>query len=642
MSSVSEAVPNLEQLKRRCLFTPCVSKQHLHDWIQVYLGFDIPDCIIHPDSNSSPMDSMWEVYSKALKNDDPSFARVLCYAARESFKTLCAAILEVLSIVHLGRSVAHMAAIESQASKAVSYVKDCFSKPYIRDFVVGDNKRRLEFVRYYNPVTGESIPQKEWAALTEPEKARYEVHKNYLAIVICTLQGANSEHVPFFVIDEVDVVDDPRAYKEAQMIPSSMNGLDPITLLTSTRKFSWSIVQKEIDRADKTGLHVRHWNLIDVTQACPKDRHRPDLPRLPIYRSDKLLRAVSEDEFKVLTPEEQEHGQYVRDEGFTGCLQNCSLFAMCQGRLATHQKSKSPMLKKITDVITKFKTVGTDPEMAKAQLLCFKPSTEGLIYPRFNRDTHTLTASQMAEMITGEAHPKNLTKPQLIELMRQHEVKFYSGMDFGYTHNFAVVTAAISGNRCFVFDVIAAPQLELEQKIVACERIKDLQPQIFADPESPGEIKTFRRKGFIMRPWTKYKGSVRDGIQVVRSKLMPAIGDPQLFLLKGDDGCDLLADRVSAYHWLTDAAGNPTDVPSDELDDECDALRYMVMNVFAPKGKVTVAPEEEVKKKAAAALEQYPQDNWMEKWLQENMAGGNAPAPEVTTRGKKGNFHWDI
>jgi hypothetical protein len=49
---------------------------------------------------------------------------------------------------------------------------------------------------------------------------------------------------------------------------------------------------------------------------------------------------------------------------------------------------------------------------------------------------------------------------------------------------------------------------------------------------------------------------------------------PEMYFLKDDDGCDLLFSRLSKYHWVLDAAEKPTDVPDEEDDDECDALRY--------------------------------------------------------------------
>lgn len=636
---MSEPLPSDDEIKRKALFVPCDSKEALHRWIRTYLHLDIPDCLVDPQSTASPMDVIWEIYDKALRNDDPDFSRVLAYASRGSFKTLGAAILEVLAVVHLQRDVAHMAAIEGQAHKAQSYVKKFFNKPFLREFVVGNNKRELQILRYHDSTTGDNLSQDKWLALPgEAEKDKYQEIKKDVKIVVCTMAGANSDHVPFFVVDEIDVVPNVQAYEDSKMIPDPIDGINPITLLTSTRKFSFGLVQKEIDESVETGLHIRHWNLMDVTERCPVSRHRPDLPRLPIYRSDETLRAISEESYNILTSDAQ--AKYVKDEGYAGCLQNCKLFAVCQTRLADKQTSTSSMLKPITHTINQFRT--NSVPKAKAQLLCWKPSTEGLIYSSFDRDLHMLTPGQMAEMITGEKQHPGFSKAQLLNLMKQRELGFAAGMDFGYTHNFSVVVGARDGNRMFIIDCISQAELEPSQQVELCNgKIKDLDPIIFADTENPQMIKTLKRAGFRMKEWSKIAGSVIGGIEIVRMKLLPAMGDPQLFFLQGDDGCELLAKRLSSYHWKLDAAGKPSKDPDDTEDDECDSLRYLVMNIFAPKGKLTVAKSEPIV--ASQLQQQYTKENWVQKVILEHTGQTEeAPSDAPSVTGKKGGFSWSF
>jgi hypothetical protein len=170
-------------------------------------------------------------------------------------------------------------------------------------------------------------------------------------------------------------------------------------------------------------------------------------------------------------------------------------------------------------------------------------------------------------------------------------VTWSAGMDFGYGHNFAVTFGFKDGNRFFITDVVAAPRLDPFQQITSCEFMKPFGTVIFADTENPQLIELFRKHGYNMREWSKTKGSVNGGIDSVRMMFMPAIGDPRLFLLSGDPMCEFLAKRISAYKWKMDAAGNPTDQPDDKNDDECDAMRYMIMNLFKPAGKVIVAQD---------------------------------------------------
>lgn len=585
---MSNPLPTEEELLRKALFVPCATKEALHRWIKIYLGLDMPNCKVDPSSTSTPMDVIWNVYKAIREGKTKELNQVLAYSSRDSFKTLGAAVLEVLVMVHCEWSVAHMAAILPQAAKSQQYCKKFFNRPYLRDYLTSKNDRTIEITRYKHRVTADIITPNQFKDLSGAEKDQYEEIKNYIVIVVCTLQGANSEHVPFMVVDEVDVVENPEAYEEAKFIPAPYQGIPPVTLLTSTRKFSFGLVQKEIDRAHESGLVIWHWNIIDVTEPCPTDRHLPEEPKIPIYYNEENFKAIAQADYELLEPEDQQ--KYEKDIGYKGCLQNCKLFAVCRGRLATEQKSKSHLLKPIDHVIGQFRK--SSAAKAKAQLMCWKPSTEGLIYPNFEREAHMLTPAQMAEKITGDPVHDGFTKQDLINLMIRRGCEFYSGLDHGYTHNFAVVTGAKDGNRLFIIDVISSPELELSQKIdIMNTRIKQVDPAIFPDPEDPASNKTLARY-FRIRNFKKGPGSVIGGIEIVRYKLMPALGSaPELYMLKDDDGCELLATRMGQYHWQIGQDGRPTDVPDEEGDDELDALRYVVMNLFQAKGQVIIGQD---------------------------------------------------
>lgn len=627
---------------RKALFVPCATKEDLRFWIIAFLGLNIPDCIVDEESTSTPLDALWEMYVDAITNRNLEPKRLLAYGPRDGFKTLGAAIMEVLCIVHLGRSVAHMAAIESQAGKAQRYVKNFFAKRMLRDYVVTKNERRMEFVHYFNEGTGDHITLADWESLPSQMQDDFRRIENYIQIIICTLGGTNSEHVPFMVIDEVDVVENPRAYEEAKFIPAPYEGMMPLTMLVSTRKTSFGLVQKEIDSAEKTGLAVRHWNIIDVTEPCPTTRHRPDEPRVSLWRSDEELNHLNEDEYKLLEPAKQ--AKYVRQDGaFAGCAK-CPLFATCKTRLATHQKSKSPLLKPIAHVIHEFKI--SSLENAQAQLMCRKPSATGLVYPRYNPEVHRLSAAQMAKLIVGEeTAPKFLDKLGLIELLKSVGAEFFSGMDWGFTHNFAVVSGAVWGLNFFVFDVITQAGLDPEEKLTATERIKLWNPTIFADPEAPDQVKLFKKKGFQMRSWSKTAGSVKMGIDLMRMKLRPAIGPPQLFILTDDPQCDYLSGCIAKFHFKLDSQGEPTDIPSEEFKDENDAIRYIVLNLFTPRGRVTTSgdkPEPTTITESQAPQAQPTEDNYLQYFIDQHLGQAPGGADPTTKRGRKGRILWSM
>jgi hypothetical protein len=104
-------------------------------------------------------------------------------------------------------------------------------------------------------------------------------------------------------------------------------------------------------------------------------------------------------------------------------------------------------------------------------------------------------------------------------------------------------------------------------------------------------------------------------------KISPTVGQPELYLLKDDEGCELLYKRMAAYHWKIDSAGNPTDTPDDEDDDLLDAQRYLIMNVFSVRNKIVAANMENIKDDLnslhPAAAGQYTEKNWMSKLISE-------------------------
>ncbi len=650
------------ELRRFYLFRHCETREELQQWLIGFLGLDLPDCIVDEESNSTPLDMVWETYSKMRANDDPDFNRVLYFACRDGYKTLGAAAIETLAILHLGRSVAHMAAIKEQATKAQSYVKSFFRKPYLRDFVVSDNETKTEIRRFYNKATKHNLTVSEYEALTADQQAlheevrqaltMYREREEYIKVIICTMQGSNSEHVPLMVIDEVDVVSNPAAYAEAQNIPSERAGKLDLTVLTSTRKFAFGLVQDEINRAEETGLHIRHWNLIDITERCPPERHHPEKPKITIYRSSETLKAIDEATYENLLPKERE--SYARDTGFDGCLNNCRLFAVCKTRLATHQNSKSTFLNKIPTVINKFRKQRSI-DMAKAQLMCWKPASTGLIYARFDRTRHVLSPAQAYFKVFGEDPPQGnkMTKAEFLTCVADRDVQWYGGMDFGMGHAFTFVNSFKDGPRMFVTHCFSSPGLETAQAVEQLEPLREeFDPVVYPDMADSQAIRIFKRAGWKMRTWKKGPGTIASGITAVQGKLNPVMGEPELYFVHDvdeDPGMALLVQRIQEFHWKLDSAGKPTSIPQDDDDDEVDSLRYVVMNVFPMKGagvttgadNVTTASENDSGAGGSGIVSPTAQAaNWVQQMIAE--ATGTAPAsphpPRVQAPGTKRVF----
>jgi intein/homing endonuclease len=809
-------------------------------------------------------------------------------------------------------------------------------------------------------------------------------------------------------IDEVDVVlkQNVPAYYQAQNIPDPRDGLLPLTLLTSTRKSRVGLVQQEIDQSEKTGLHINHWNLIDITQRCEPARHRPEEPKQVLYVNDDLVHHIPKEEFEVMNP-----GQKVKwypVEGFAGC-KSCRLFAACKGRLATHQTSNSSLLKPIEFALEKFQSAPT-PEFLNTEYLCFtedalvtmsdgtlkpisevkegdsvithlgniqkvtgvmnrhyegplvviepgtrnkhwgtiratpehpfwvgerfqeakdlmpwefdkwgglkkagtylsfpshfypsvqsisvletsanpkilkteqgrvfsiksknakdlpqeiqltnefgwivgyflaegsvitysdgtyknvafasdrretdfhmrvrdffgtvyehptssengyvqvinsciwanlfdglcgrfsdekklhyllmsgpedfqkgvldgfnagdgtkglvsdgeltttslqlasqlsvicgrlglcpriqkiktvpnkkqayrvyyrnfsvphkqkrtkfkfengqnlyrltnksyqdfsgkvynievavdnsyivngvavhncrKPDSTGLVYPRLNKEIHMLTADQMAQLIDEDIKGP-VGKARLIQLLKEKGARFYAGMDFGFTHLFAVVVIAVFGQYVFVIDCYAQSGLELEDQINNSSYLKDVYGNctVYADPAYPGSIKSFRTKGYSMKKWDKGPGSVKSGIEIVRSYIWNARSKARLLFLKDDEGVATAFAMMERYKLKMDVTGKPTEEPDETDDDIPDALRYVVMNVLGRKeGLKDATADKAVITTNEPQTSAGTQSNWLKTEINKALGMPNDSPTDSGGKVRKGRF----
>lgn len=579
MSTNKRLTPEEQRSLRELCFVPCQTSNDLWRWCKIYLGVELPEGRVDPDSNSSPMEFLWEVYALMARGGDPEMTRLLAFASRDSQKTLVAAVIETLAIVHWRRAVVHLAAVEAQSQKCARYVRQFMERPVLRDFKLGDNKRDLEFVRCQRlGDLRENLTERQWRALPEALKDNYERISLLNEITVCTLQGANAKHAPLLVLDELDVISNPKAYEEAGGIPSPPEHDPdqlPVTLLFSTRKTAIGLVQDEIDKAPITGLVVRHWNYIDVTRGCAPARHRPDLPKLPIYVDDSTAEALSEQAWQDLP--EKRRSVYERREGYAGCLLNCKLFGSCGSRLASRPGRDVRFLKPVTLAQEMYRAKST--EMWISQYLCRKPPKSGMIYPRLDEELHLRTAQQLAEMVTGAPRLDVDSREKLQQLLVELGCKFALGQDYGFTHPFASVFAALFGSIVIVLDYIEESGLEATEQVERCKRYLPYDPDLYGDVASPGSLKSFRKAGFKVRTWKKGKNSVVEGIDAVRAKLRPSASDPELFFLH-EPAVVKLFQRLSKYHYHIDpTTGEPTDEPDETDDDAADATRYLIMNV---------------------------------------------------------------
>jgi hypothetical protein len=142
---------DIEKIKSEMLLKPLNSAEELRDWMITYLDLDFPIGVVYPESTHSPAEAMWRIYELIKTKESASVPQVSMLASRDSYKTLSAAAIEVLCMIHFKISVAHGAAIKSQSEKAIQYVNSFFRKihKYLEENgwqKESDNKGKIQYI----------------------------------------------------------------------------------------------------------------------------------------------------------------------------------------------------------------------------------------------------------------------------------------------------------------------------------------------------------------------------------------------------------------------------------------------------------------------------------------------------------------
>lgn len=551
----------IEALKAENILNPLTSQEELRDWVYLYFGIYMPMGHVYWESNSSSVEAMWEIYCAVRDNNGSKIPAYTLLSSRDSYKTLSASILEVLLLIHFRTTIAHCSAILSQSQKSVEYCTSFVRQvmPYLEHHgwrQTSANKMRVEFVTDLLEVC-------------------------YIQIIVLTMRGANSSHTNLMFVDEIDLCD-PKAYQEAKMIPGVMQGRFPLTIRLSTRKFAFGLMEKEIAAAASKNEKLIRWNILDVAEHCPESRCKSNLPQVVRYIPHELpLRQISEEAFKALPDNEQD--DWSMEMAYQGCLE-CPLFSVCKRVLheKTSKLATGDLFKPIDAVIIAIKSV--DPDIAEAQLMCWKPSSKGLIYPRFSSTDNVLTVQQAWEMISGLTSECNFN--QLIQYVKDLGHKIIAGVDWGYTNEYAIIVVVIlPSGQSIILDIFAAPGLELDD----CVKIAlDLQERysidkFWCDQAYPAYLSTFNKNGLSSPKFTK---DVPLGIEAVRKQIVNANNRRSLFVLKTERN-ERIIKAFGTYHWKLNAAGDPTDIADHtEESDVMDALRYAYQGTYGKKSKI--------------------------------------------------------
>ena len=547
------------------MFRILESPRDVKNWVWFYLGLDLPLEITDPDSTSSPLDSIWQIYDTFRKNSGDVNPGYILMSCREGMKTVSVAIMEVLLLLHFQLDIGHAAAVESQSSVALGYINGFMMSiaPLLQVAgwtPVSENKRLIKF----------QTPQGK---------------QPFIKIVICNPKGMNSLHSNVLFLDELDLAD-PQALKEGKFITGFSKGWNGIKVYLSTRKYAFGNMAKAIEQAPEMNYKILRWNVLDVTERCPETRHLPDGPKEDRYVAKNLpLVQLLPDEYNLLPEVEQTKYDLIKDV-HKGC-QSCLLLPVCRMRLS--QKSKTAtggFYKPISTVTQAFRE--SDADSAEAQLLCWKPGSEGLVYPRFISTPgigNVLSVKQAYDSLVGMNSRTFVSEADLLNELQKAGVSLYAGVDWGYTHDSVIIIVAMLPNgEVWVLDAYAAPGLEFSDVLEIAKSYRDRYniQRWFCDTAMPANMKSFNKNGMKAPKFTK---DVMGGIEAIRSKVSSADGK-KLFKIVDTKDTRKVISAITKHRFKLDGQGNVTTEPDDErgIADICDALRYIGQNLFPVKG----------------------------------------------------------
>jgi len=554
------------------MFKPLSSPVEVKNWVRLFLELEIPLEITDPDSNSSPLDAIWRIYKTFKENSGDVNPGYILMSCREGMKTVSVAILELLLLTHFSLDIGHAAATEEQSAVALGYIEGFLLK--VEPFMllsgwtkVIQNKRLF---KYRAPGSEDKQP--------------------YIKIVICSTKGMNSLHSNVLFLDELDLAD-PKALKEGVNITGYSKGIHGVKVYLSTRKYAFGNMTTAMDKAAEMNYQIVNWNIIDVTEACPPTRHKPEGPKQDMYISKNMpLAKLTPEEFAILPEIEQPKWELLKSV-HAGCV-GCALLPVCKTRLsAKPQHATGGFYKPINSVIQKF--IENDPDTAEAQLMCWRPGSTGLVYPRLSvsqsmplaaRNTYTIREAY--EAFVGPLPPKIvISEPMLLNELKKAGIVFCAGVDWGYTHDFVIcVVAVIPNGDIWLMETYAAPGLEFADQLEVAKTFRDKYGihKWFVDQAMPSHIKSFRKNGM---PCPKFTKDVLGGIEAVRSKIMSANGKRQFKILLNESNKKAIT-AIQKHRFVLDGQGNPTMNPDDArgIADICDTLRYIGQCLFPVKG----------------------------------------------------------
>lgn len=603
----------------KLMLTPLNSAQEIKDWAKAFLDLELPTENTDPESTSNPLDMAWYIYETFKYNLGNQRPGAIVISARECMKTIVVTILELLLLIHFQLEIGHAAAIESQSSIALGYIEGFL-------FKIGP---LLEAAGWISHSTNKRVIKYKTPQGKTP----------FIKVVICSSKGMNGLHVSALFLDELDLAD-KAALKEGRNIVGYSRGIYGMQIYVSSYKYSFGNVAEALEKADDMNYKVLKWNLMDLAERCPSERHRPDEPKEDIYVTKSLpLKNLNVQDYLALPEVEKSKYDLIKD-AHAGCVK-CPLLPLCKKKLAEKDVSATGgFYKPISSVIQKFRE--NDPDIAESQLLCRRPGSEGLVYPRFSKTGNVVSVKEAYETLLGPTKYQNVSESMLLNEMQKLGVEFYAGVDWGFDHPFVIlIVAKIPNGEWWLMDTYMCPGMEFDDMLETAKVFRDKYnpTKWYCDTNMPAYIKSFNKNGMRCQD---FKKDVLGGIAAVRSKIVNSNGKRSLKILQTDSNKKTI-DSVAKHRFQLDTQGNVTPLPADEqiIADICDALRYIGQNLWAVRG--TYRPGVEyTDDPGKAGMPPNPTHNVNEQMKNEIAKRLSGNSVYIGTSKKKGGFHFGM
>jgi hypothetical protein len=483
---------------------------------------------------------------------------ILYIAPRGGGKTLGVAIAESALMFHDKRGVVHVGAIEKQAKRAYTYFQNFIAKnkDMLAPLVDKDTIEKTVLVVDNEQVSLECLP--------------------------CTMAALNGPHEACIVMDELDTLspEGRLAYKQINGIPVKhrLTGAPPVKIGISTRKSAYGLVQQQMDTALEQGRQVEMWNQIDLMERCESSRH--GTKEVDIYVNQEKMHHIPHSEYEKLADNKKQ--DYVLHRGTDGCLK-CPLFSVCLGD-AKNQDPKmtaaaSTMIATIDDVIRKVKSA--DADWVLAELMCMKPSVEGIVFKEFDKTRHVVNYNYMWQVLTKEAPTTIIDEDTFVRELHRRKIPIYAGIDWGWAAPSTITVAAVDPeDNVYVLRSFGVTKTNDPTFIhmIKVKFHKYYRVQMYYPDNANGSgIDLMKTAGL---PVAKVDKSENLGVQVIKRLLnVPGTADIKIFLAEG--ACDQLVYEMERYHYEKDASGATIDGRfAAEYDHAIDCLRYMLVAVM--------------------------------------------------------------